>query len=88
MQAAIEYEMKASEPAKVSSDNNNAKEAMSDMPPRRESELDPTTLHNQVRPLMCGFDSNSFNLSYSVPLLSLDHQTTRTLICLALTLPD
>jgi tetratricopeptide repeat protein 30 len=27
-----------------------AKEALSDMPPRLEEELDPVTLHNQVRP--------------------------------------
>lgn len=40
--------MKASEPAKVSTESNAAKEAMTDMPPRRENELDPVTLHNQV----------------------------------------
>ena len=40
--------MKSSEPAKVGSDTSAAKEALTDMPPRLESELDPVTLHNQV----------------------------------------
>lgn len=48
LKAAIEYEMKASEPAKVSGESSAAKEALTDMPPRKESELDPVTLHNQV----------------------------------------
>lgn len=48
LKAAIEYEMKSTEPAKVGSDTSAAKEALSDMPPRLESELDPVTLHNQV----------------------------------------
>lgn len=48
LKAAIEYEMKQSEPAKVSTEVNAAKEAMTDMPPRRENELDPITLHNQA----------------------------------------
>jgi tetratricopeptide repeat protein 30 len=38
LKAAIEFELKTIE---------NAQEALSDMPPRRESELDPVTLHNQ-----------------------------------------
>mmetsp|Transcript_16108 Transcript_16108/g.32071 ORF Transcript_16108/g.32071 Transcript_16108/m.32071 type:complete len:646 (+) Transcript_16108:16-1953(+) len=37
LKAAIEYNMK---------DMDNAKEALSDMPPRQEEELDPVTLHN------------------------------------------
>jgi len=48
LKAAIEYEMKSSEPAKVSVESSSAKEALTDMPPRSESELDPVTLHNQV----------------------------------------
>jgi len=48
LKAAIEYEMKSSEPAKVGSDASAAKEALTDMPPRSESELDPVTLHNQA----------------------------------------
>ena len=40
--------MKVSEPAKVNSENSAAKEALTDMPPRLESELDPVTLHNQA----------------------------------------
>jgi tetratricopeptide repeat protein 30 len=48
LKAAIEYEMKNKEPAKVGSDSGAAKEALTDMPPRLESELDPVTLHNQV----------------------------------------
>ena len=40
--------MKGNEPAKVGNDANAAKEAMTDMPPRREDELDAVTLHNQV----------------------------------------
>lgn len=41
--------MKVSEPAKVNANANSAaKEALTDMPPRMESELDPVTLHNQV----------------------------------------
>eukprot|EP01038_Epipyxis_sp_PR26KG_P005705 gene5705-7874_t len=48
LKAAIEYEMKHSEPAKVASDSSAAKEALTDMPPRNESELDPVTLHNQA----------------------------------------
>lgn len=48
LKAAIEYVMKTSEPAKVGSDLSAAKEALTDMPPRLESELDPVTLHNQA----------------------------------------
>lgn len=48
LKAAIEYEMRIVEPAKVSQDNSASKEALTDMPPRLESELDPVTLHNQV----------------------------------------
>ena len=48
LKAAIEYEMKNTEPAKVVTDSSAAKEALTDMPPRSESELDPVTLHNQV----------------------------------------
>ena len=48
LKAAIEYEMKSKEPAKVGSDSIAAKEALTDMPPRLESELDPVTLHNQA----------------------------------------
>jgi len=40
--------MKSSEPAKVGNENNAAKEALTDMPPRSEDELDQVTLHNQV----------------------------------------
>mmetsp|Transcript_22611 Transcript_22611/g.42504 ORF Transcript_22611/g.42504 Transcript_22611/m.42504 type:complete len:647 (-) Transcript_22611:36-1976(-) len=39
LKAAIEYNAK---------DLANAKEALSDMPPRQEEELDPVTLHNQA----------------------------------------
>ena len=39
MKAAIEYSM---------SNMEMAKEALSDMPPREEQELDPVTLHNQA----------------------------------------
>jgi len=38
LKAAIEFELKSIE---------NAQEALSDMPPRQEGELDPVTLHNQ-----------------------------------------
>lgn len=48
LKAAIEYEMKNTEPAKVVTDSTAAKEALTDMPPRSESELDPVTLHNQA----------------------------------------
>ena len=48
LKAAIEFEMRSIEPAKVTSDLKSAKEALSDMPPRNESELDPVTLHNQA----------------------------------------
>ena len=48
LKAAIEYDMKSTEPAKVGNDTNAAKEALTDMPPRSESELDPVTLHNQA----------------------------------------
>jgi tetratricopeptide repeat protein 30 len=48
LKAAIEYDMKSSEPAKVGSDASAAKEALTDMPPRSESELDPVTLHNKA----------------------------------------
>lgn len=48
LKAAIEYEMRVSEPAKVAAETNPAKEAMTDMPPRREDELDAVTLHNQA----------------------------------------
>lgn len=48
LKAAIEYDMKSTEPAKVSVDTSASKEALTDMPPREESELDPVTLHNQV----------------------------------------
>jgi tetratricopeptide repeat protein 30 len=48
LKAAIEYEMKSAEPAKVGNDAIAAKEALTDMPPRSESELDPVTLHNQA----------------------------------------
>ena len=51
LKAAIEYEMKTTEPAKVSTEASAAKEALTDMPPRLESELDPVTLHNQVNSL-------------------------------------
>lgn len=48
LKAAIEYVMAAAEPAKVSSTGCvAAKEALTDMPPRLESELDPVSLHNQ-----------------------------------------
>jgi tetratricopeptide repeat protein 30 len=39
LKAAIEYVMKS---------NDAAKEALNDMPPRSEEELDPVTLHNQA----------------------------------------
>ena len=48
LKAAIEYDMKSTEPAKVGSDTSAAKEALTDMPPRTEAELDPVTLHNQA----------------------------------------
>eukprot|EP01032_Pedospumella_encystans_P022786 gene22786-25812_t len=48
LKAAIEFEMKSSEPAKVITDSSAAKEALTDMPPRLESELDPVSLHNQA----------------------------------------
>ncbi|KAJ1380784.1 hypothetical protein B484DRAFT_411924, partial [Ochromonadaceae sp. CCMP2298] len=41
LKAAVEFEMRSSEPAKVSTDCGAAKEALTDMPPRLESELDP-----------------------------------------------
>lgn len=40
LRAAIEHTRK---------NNEMAVEALSDMPPRREQELDPVTLHNQAR---------------------------------------
>jgi tetratricopeptide repeat protein 30 len=48
LKAAIEFEMRNAEPAKVSTDSSAAREALTDMPPRLESELDPVSLHNQV----------------------------------------
>jgi tetratricopeptide repeat protein 30 len=48
LKAAIEYEMRTTEPAKVATESTAAKEALTDMPPRLESELDPVSLHNQV----------------------------------------
>lgn len=48
LKAAIEYEMKTVEPAKMATEATAAKEAITDMPPRSESELDPVTLHNQA----------------------------------------
>lgn len=48
LKAAIEFDMKNSEPARVGNDTIAAKEALTDMPPRSESELDPVTLHNQA----------------------------------------
>eukprot|EP01039_Chlorochromonas_danica_P003860 gene3860-4217_t len=48
LKAAIEYEMKTVEPAKMATEATAAKEALTDMPPRLESELDPVTLHNQA----------------------------------------
>eukprot|EP01035_Chromulina_nebulosa_P019358 gene19358-25224_t len=58
LKAAIEYDMRTIEPAKVlHNENNAAKEALTDMPPRLESELDPVTLHNQA--LIYGDDDPS-----------------------------
>lgn len=50
LKAAIEFEMKHLEPAKVGANASlkGAKDALTDMPPRLESELDPVTLHNQA----------------------------------------
>ena len=48
LKAAIEYDMKHDDPSRVGSDINAAKEALTDMPPRLESELDPVTLHNHA----------------------------------------
>ena len=56
LKAAIEYSMKTSEPAKVDNDLSAAKEALTDMPPRLESELDPVTLHNQA---LCHADEDA-----------------------------
>ena len=39
LKAAIEFRLK---------NNEGAVEALTDMPPRSEEELDPVTLHNQV----------------------------------------
>jgi tetratricopeptide repeat protein 30 len=47
LKAAIEYDMRTTEPAKATVDVSSAKEALTDMPPRMETELDPVTLHNQ-----------------------------------------
>jgi tetratricopeptide repeat protein 30 len=56
LKAAIEYDMRTIEPAKVNTaENNAAKEALTDMPPRLESELDPVTLHNHVRSLQFNY---------------------------------
>jgi tetratricopeptide repeat protein 30 len=60
LKAAIEYEMKSKEPAKVSTDIAAAKEALTDMPPRSEEELDPVTLHNQV---LCCMDRQYLAIS-------------------------
>jgi tetratricopeptide repeat protein 30 len=49
LKAAIEYDMRVVDPVKVThNENNPAKEALTDMPPRLESELDAVTLHNQA----------------------------------------
>ncbi|KAJ1428370.1 hypothetical protein B484DRAFT_329548 [Ochromonadaceae sp. CCMP2298] len=65
LKAAVEFEMRSSEPAKVSTDCGAAKEALTDMPPRLESELDPVTLHNQAIILHEEDPSGSFKkLSY------------------------
>ena len=70
LKAAIEFDMRGSEPAKVTSDTNAAKEAMTDMPPRREDELDAVTLHNQVTcPVLCSIGNTHC-------IHSLSHDTT------------
>lgn len=56
LKAAIEYSMKTPEPAKVGNDLSAAKEALTDMPPRLESELDAVTLHNQA---LCHADEDA-----------------------------
>jgi len=51
LKAAILYTMKDTEMAAIDYNMKNidaAKEALSDMPPRSEEELDPVTLHNQA----------------------------------------
>ena len=68
LKAAIEYDMKSKEPAKVGSDSGAAKEALTDMPPRLESELDPVTLHNQVPPLPLPSLPQCSAVYYSLPI--------------------
>ena len=86
LKAAIEYEMKSKEPAKVGSDSIAAKEALTDMPPRLESELDPVTLHNQAlinadeEPTgICGHEAHvpAVSTSYS----HMTHPQTSPLTC-------
>jgi tetratricopeptide repeat protein 30 len=54
LKAAIEYDMRAAEPGRAAgldasaNSSSAAKEALTDMPPRREAELDAVTLHNQA----------------------------------------
>lgn len=72
LKAAIEYEMKSTEPAKVGSDTSAAKEALSDMPPRLESELDPVTLHNQVSEIILSM-VNSVNGDFVCAAQALIH---------------
>lgn len=48
LKAAIEYSMKSVYGGSITENLDAAKEALSDMPPRSEEELDPVTLHNLV----------------------------------------
>ena len=59
LKAAIEYRMKNS---------LGCKEALFDMPPRTEEELDPVTLHNHALMIDMEKDATAGNSPFSSPL--------------------
>jgi hypothetical protein len=68
--------MKNNEPAKVGNDTSSAKEAMTDMPPRREDELDAVTLHNQALVYAEDDPTAAFNTSLLTLHTPLRHSET------------
>lgn len=70
LKAAIEYQLRQIEPAKATKDTDSAREALADMPPRHESELDPVSLHNQALMNAEQDPTGAFRkLSYLLPIL-------------------
>lgn len=68
LKAAIEYTLK---------NFDAATEALTDMPPRDESELDPVSLHNQVFSLSYSITRRDF-CSYRYPLCLLTYEMALT----------